>query len=278
MSVDPWADKYLGWSTYNYCMANPIIFTDPTGKGVEPKGSKSEINDYTAILNSNSEKLTFSSDENGLKYTYKSYNKDGKDMTYGVDDLNDFEKNMVNNINSPYVSTVNLSGDKNYGFISPNFENLDINELKLLSLDGDLKKLQSSLIEANAIAIGKDIAKQDLSKTTQEDYNWSNKMEIYNSLDPGKQLQMSLSNHFGLDFSENASGAKVWSAPYQSYNPATRQYSASQNAYKYYFGEEGTTGVGTGSYMQIATETKLKTPGSVIDLLNFKNGGWIKKN
>lgn len=33
MSVDPWADKYPSWSTYNYTMSNPIKFIDPTGKG-----------------------------------------------------------------------------------------------------------------------------------------------------------------------------------------------------------------------------------------------------
>lgn len=35
MSVDPWADKYANWSTYNYAMSNPTKFIDPTGKGVE---------------------------------------------------------------------------------------------------------------------------------------------------------------------------------------------------------------------------------------------------
>jgi RHS repeat-associated protein len=35
LSTDPWADKYPGWSTYNYVMGNPIRLIDPTGKGVE---------------------------------------------------------------------------------------------------------------------------------------------------------------------------------------------------------------------------------------------------
>ena len=35
LSIDPWGSKYPEWSTYNYVMGNPVIFIDPTGKGVE---------------------------------------------------------------------------------------------------------------------------------------------------------------------------------------------------------------------------------------------------
>src|SRR5690606_6997043 len=33
LSVDPLAEDYPSWSSYNYTFSNPIIYTDPTGMG-----------------------------------------------------------------------------------------------------------------------------------------------------------------------------------------------------------------------------------------------------
>jgi RHS repeat-associated protein len=35
LSIDPLASKFPAWSTYNYVMGNPIMFTDPTGREAE---------------------------------------------------------------------------------------------------------------------------------------------------------------------------------------------------------------------------------------------------
>lgn len=35
LSVDPLADKYPGWSPYNYVLNNPLIFVDPDGRYVD---------------------------------------------------------------------------------------------------------------------------------------------------------------------------------------------------------------------------------------------------
>ncbi len=37
LSVDPMADKYPGWSPYNYTLNNPVIYVDPEGKTVKVK-------------------------------------------------------------------------------------------------------------------------------------------------------------------------------------------------------------------------------------------------
>jgi len=39
LQVDPLAEKYAGWSTYNYTMNNPLIFCDLKGKGVDSAGT-----------------------------------------------------------------------------------------------------------------------------------------------------------------------------------------------------------------------------------------------
>lgn len=38
LSVDSLAEKYFGWSPYNYCMQNPINYTDPDGRWVDVEG------------------------------------------------------------------------------------------------------------------------------------------------------------------------------------------------------------------------------------------------
>lgn len=42
-SVDPMADKYPGWSTYNYCLGNPVGYTDPNGMRVPTRDSSGNI-------------------------------------------------------------------------------------------------------------------------------------------------------------------------------------------------------------------------------------------
>ncbi len=36
LSVDPLADKFPGWSPYNYTLNNPVMMTDPDGKAAWP--------------------------------------------------------------------------------------------------------------------------------------------------------------------------------------------------------------------------------------------------
>ena len=45
LQVDPLADKYPGWSPYNYCVNNPLIVVDPDGMAAEYKDELSSESD-----------------------------------------------------------------------------------------------------------------------------------------------------------------------------------------------------------------------------------------
>ncbi|QOJ29219.1 MAG: RHS repeat-associated core domain-containing protein [Ignavibacteriales bacterium] len=81
MTVDPLADKYPGWSPYNYVMGNPLNSYDPDGRDVivllAPKGANRA--GHSAILIGNS--------KTGWTYISKNGTLEGEKDLYGKSDF-----------------------------------------------------------------------------------------------------------------------------------------------------------------------------------------------
>lgn len=99
MSVDPWADKYANWSTYNYAMNNPTKFIDPTGKGpVNPLTGQRTI--VTAWGVSDWEVLDYDASKDGKfsdmnLFRSASWNREGmEDETSWGDDYPTYNKRV----------------------------------------------------------------------------------------------------------------------------------------------------------------------------------------
>lgn len=78
LSIDPLAEKYPGVSPYVYCINNPIIHTDPTGRSVDGEFEKDK--------NGKWQKTSTVGDDIGVDF-YHSTNKDakGNQQTYATD-------------------------------------------------------------------------------------------------------------------------------------------------------------------------------------------------
>jgi hypothetical protein len=90
LSVDPLADKYPGWSPYNYCLNNPLKYVDPDGKDVHIKISNKtnhpvDINKIASIIKSQFEQAgvkdvnVYTGIWGKIKYAFKSLTG-GKNM------------------------------------------------------------------------------------------------------------------------------------------------------------------------------------------------------
>ena len=113
MSVDPLAQQFFGWSSYNYTMDNPINMVDPTGMAAEGWIGK------TAKNEDGSKKI----DENGQSTT--TWTWDSKITTReqalaaGADDFSDGITNNKRHTDSKYgegTYTLNADGSSSFSF------------------------------------------------------------------------------------------------------------------------------------------------------------------
>ncbi len=82
LSTDPWQDKYPAWSTYNYCLGNPIKFIDPNGKG-PTDWFLSQKTGQLVYAKGKSELTQSDLDKVGSPYDVSDYKRVGNDDMFG---------------------------------------------------------------------------------------------------------------------------------------------------------------------------------------------------
>jgi len=89
LSVDPLADKYFGWSPYNYTLNNPLRFVDPDGKQVWPSPGQ-PVSKFVRWL---AKKLLGTAIKRGFSNEMKEgFGKKGEDIDIDGNDDNSDEK------------------------------------------------------------------------------------------------------------------------------------------------------------------------------------------
>ena len=73
-TIDPLAEKYMGISTYTYCVNNPIIFIDPNGMEID-EGSKKEWERQKGYVTKERDRLNKKSDRLAAKAEKKGWSE-----------------------------------------------------------------------------------------------------------------------------------------------------------------------------------------------------------
>jgi RHS repeat-associated protein len=109
LSVDPLAEKYAGWTPYNYCVGNPVVFVDPDGRDIDPESAKNvkhlidkESKQYNAAFAEQYKKLE--EDHNAVYFFNPGSNRKNNNRT----DLGNVEY-MGTNENGQYNISINYS-------------------------------------------------------------------------------------------------------------------------------------------------------------------------
>jgi len=154
MNIDPLASKYESFSTYNYCLNNPVFFVDPDGKRI----IVGNIDDQKKVLELFNKTLGgnyYEFDENNnLKFTgnLKDFKGDAKDLINGINKIidKDLDVNIkLSNFNENETqlldeySSANPLGEKSGGLsqITVGGKKNEVKMVNILIRESDIKNI-----------------------------------------------------------------------------------------------------------------------------------------
>ncbi|MBW2962112.1 RHS repeat-associated core domain-containing protein [Mesonia aestuariivivens] len=207
LSVDPMAEKYPGWSPYNYTLQNPVKFVDPDGNAVWKPDSKGNliaekgdtVETLAKYLNQTSEKV-------GSSYNYNGKNI-GTNFEFSEGDKVIVDNNMTRSIKNSNGKTP--TGPDSNNPITPSKDNYICDQASQMAVD------EVEINPKNAMNY-----RQFMPESTTKGFT---EVENFDNVDFGKGIAIIGGQHVVTNYGQSKDGTQyVYSKDGRFYKPQVR--------------------------------------------------------